>query len=54
MTAHEDLLLLLKFVFFRLAAQNTPTDQQLMYAIQAWKKEAFDWAGHESEGELDE
>lgn len=49
MTCDDDLLLLLKFVFFKYAAGNTPTDQQLMYALQDWKKEAFNWSGHEQD-----
>lgn len=48
MTADEDLLLLLKFVLFRFMG-TVPDDKMLMNAIQDWKKEAFDWSGHEGD-----
>lgn len=40
MTANEDLVLLLKFAFFRFTG-TVPDEKMLMNCVLDWKKEAF-------------
>lgn len=48
MTCDDDLVLLAKYLFFKFAAGHTPTDQQFLYAVQDWRREAY--AHEESDG----
>lgn len=36
--SQKDLIGLINFIFYRYAAGNTPTEQQIKYAIEDWSK----------------